>query len=75
MKILHVLPNLAPGGMERLVIQLAADATGHGDRVVVASGPGVWVDRVAAGADHVALPATSRNAGARSRRNCPARPA
>ena len=39
MRILHVLPSLSPGGMERLVIQLAADATGHGDSVVVASEP------------------------------------
>jgi glycosyltransferase involved in cell wall biosynthesis len=63
MRILHVLPSLAPGGMEQLVIQLAADATEHGDTVVVASGPGGWVDRVeAAGARYVALPATSRGA-------------
>ena len=33
MKILHVLPNLAPGGMEQLAIQLAGDAADHGDRV------------------------------------------
>jgi glycosyltransferase involved in cell wall biosynthesis len=61
MRILHVLPGLSPGGMERLVIQLAADTTGHGDSVVVASGPGAWTGEVArAGAAHVALPATSR---------------
>ena len=46
MKILHVLPSLAVGGMEQLVIRLAADAAAHGDTVVVASGPGVWVERV-----------------------------
>jgi glycosyltransferase involved in cell wall biosynthesis len=62
MRILHVLPSLAPGGMERLVIQLTADATGHGDSVVVASAPGAWVAKVEeAGAAHVALPATSRD--------------
>jgi glycosyltransferase involved in cell wall biosynthesis len=61
MRILHVLPVMAPGGMERLVLQLAADATARGDNVVVASGPGAWVEKVAqAGAAHVALPATSR---------------
>jgi glycosyltransferase involved in cell wall biosynthesis len=61
MRILHVLPSLAPGGMERLVIQLTADATVHGDGVVVASAPGAWVGKVVeAGAAHVALPATSR---------------
>jgi glycosyltransferase involved in cell wall biosynthesis len=62
-RILHVLPCLAPGGMEQLVIQLAGDATGHGDGVVVASGPGAWVERVtAAGAAHVVLPETTRRA-------------
>ena len=61
MKILHVLPSLAPGGMEHLVIQLTADATNHGDSVVVASGQGAWVGKVVeAGAVHVALPTTSR---------------
>jgi glycosyltransferase involved in cell wall biosynthesis len=61
MRILHVLPSLAPGGMERLAIQLTADATDHGDSVVVACGQGAWVGKaIAAGAAHVALPATSR---------------
>jgi glycosyltransferase involved in cell wall biosynthesis len=60
-RIVHVLPGLAAGGMEQLAIILAADAAVHGDTVVVASGPGVWVERVAqAGAVHLALPATSR---------------
>jgi glycosyltransferase involved in cell wall biosynthesis len=62
-KILHVLPDLAPGGMEQLAIQLASDATDHGDRVVIASGPGAWVAKAtAAGAEHLPLPATSRSA-------------
>ena len=61
MRILHVLPSLSPGGMERLVIQLTADATGHGDSVIVASGHGAWEEKIlAAGAVHVALPATAR---------------
>jgi glycosyltransferase involved in cell wall biosynthesis len=61
MKIVHVLPTLAPGGMERLAVQLAADAVSHGDRVLVAAGPGAWAGQVtAAGAVHIALPATSR---------------
>lgn len=56
-----MLPGLAPGGMERLVIQLAEDAARQGDRVVVASGPGAWVSSVAQiGATHLTLPATSR---------------
>ncbi len=40
MRILHVLPVMAPGGMERLVLQLAADATAHGDSV--RGGVGAW---------------------------------
>jgi glycosyltransferase involved in cell wall biosynthesis len=47
--------------MERLVIQLAADATAHGDSVAVAAGPGAWAGEVArVGAVHVELPATAR---------------
>jgi glycosyltransferase involved in cell wall biosynthesis len=62
-RIVHVLPSLAAGGMEQLAIRLAADAVEHGDSVVVASGPGVWTDRVGqAGAVYVALPATARHA-------------
>ena len=65
MRIVHVLPSLAAGGMEQLVIHLVGDAAAHGDAVVVASGPGVWVKRVVrAGAVHVALPATSRHTAA-----------
>jgi glycosyltransferase involved in cell wall biosynthesis len=62
MRILHVLPSMAPGGMEQLVIQLTADAIGHGDSVVVVSGQGAWVEKVLeTGAVHVVLPATSRD--------------
>jgi glycosyltransferase involved in cell wall biosynthesis len=63
-RILHVLPDLGIGGMQRLVIRLTADAIAHGDSVAVASGPGTWgVEQVVrAGALHVALPATSRHA-------------
>jgi len=60
-RILHVLPSLSPGGMERLAVQLAKDAIDHGDSAVVASGPGVWSEKVTSvGAEHFALPATSR---------------
>jgi len=56
-----VLPSLDAGGMEQLVILLAADATARGDSVQVASGPGAWVERVGqAGAEHIALPVTRR---------------
>jgi glycosyltransferase involved in cell wall biosynthesis len=61
-RILHVLPQLSPGGMETLVIQLAQDAVGRGDEVAVASGPGLWIPKVATvGARYVAMPATSRS--------------
>ena len=61
MRILYVLPELSPGGMENLVIQLAQDAAGRGDQVVVASGPGIWRTKVVqAGARHVSLPVTTR---------------
>jgi glycosyltransferase involved in cell wall biosynthesis len=60
-----VLPELSPGGMEKLVIQLAQDAVRRGDHVAVASGQGAWVARLTqAGARHVALPASSRRAAA-----------
>ena len=63
MRILHVLPSLERGGMEQLVIQLAADAVRHGDIVVVAAAPGAWAGRVArAGAAHAEMPATARGA-------------
>ena len=63
MKILHVLPSLAPGGMEQLAIQLAGDAAKRGDRVVIASASGAWVEKArAAGAEHFVLPITSRSA-------------
>jgi glycosyltransferase involved in cell wall biosynthesis len=49
--------------MERMAVQLARDAADQGDRVVIASGPGAWAEKVtAAGAEHVLLPATSRGA-------------
>jgi len=59
-----VLPQLSQGGMENLVIQLARDATRRGDQVAVASAPGTWLTRVSqAGAEHFALPASSRRSG------------
>ncbi len=46
-----------------MAVQLAGDAADHGDRVVIASGPGAWADKVtAAGAEHFLLPTTSRGA-------------
>ena len=50
MKILHVLPSLSPGGMERLAIQLAGDAAAPrrsrgnrlGTRSLGGQGHGSW---------------------------------
>jgi len=56
-----VLPSLAPGGMERVVIQLVEDASRHGDHVVVAAGPGDWSGRVSlAGGSYARLTDASR---------------
>lgn len=65
MRIMHVLPYLGSGGLERLVIQLVADAVAHGDAVTVVSAEGVWVEQVvSAGAVHVPIPSM------RSRSTC-----
>lgn len=67
MRILHVLPALSPGGMEKLVLQLTADAVGRGDTVLVAAAHGAWSAEVTrAGATCVTLPATSRRTSAAS---------
>jgi glycosyltransferase involved in cell wall biosynthesis len=64
-RILHVLPGMGPGGMETMVIQLAADAVARGDQVVIASARGDWVGKVTdAGARHCPLPVTGRRAAA-----------
>jgi glycosyltransferase involved in cell wall biosynthesis len=61
MRILHVLPALGPGGMEKLVLQLTADAVANGDTVLVAAAHGSWSAEVTrAGGTHIVLPATSR---------------
>ena len=39
---MHVIAIMAQGGAERLVLELAADATSRGDAVAVASGGGPW---------------------------------
>jgi len=49
--------------MERLVIELTADATAHGHSVTVAAAAGAWVSRAEqAGGEYAELPATSRGA-------------
>jgi glycosyltransferase involved in cell wall biosynthesis len=64
-RLLLVVAALRPGGAERIVTQLATDATRRGDAVLVASSGGSWVDLVrACGADHVAVPLGQRSAPA-----------
>lgn len=63
MRLLHVLSSpLDPGGMERVVIALCADAVQRGDQTLVASAPGRWVPKLeATGARHVAIPHGGRS--------------
>jgi glycosyltransferase involved in cell wall biosynthesis len=61
-RLLQVIAKLDPGGAERIVLQLAADAVRHDDQVVVASGGGAWTGRVAAvGARHEPVPLGRRS--------------
>jgi glycosyltransferase involved in cell wall biosynthesis len=61
-RILHVTPRMDPGGAERIVLQLAADASRMGHRVWVASQAGAWVGRLGeVGARHLPLPLGRRS--------------
>ncbi len=61
MRLLQVVAELRPGGAERIVIDLVADAVARDDVVVVASAGGPWVARVeAAGGAHFPLPDIDR---------------
>jgi glycosyltransferase involved in cell wall biosynthesis len=61
-RLLLVIAELRHGGAERIVVELAADASNRGDAVLVASGGGPWVERVlAAGAGHAVVPLERRS--------------
>jgi glycosyltransferase involved in cell wall biosynthesis len=63
MRLLLVIAELRHGGAERIVVELAADASRRGDAVMVASGGGPWVKRVlAVGAGHAVVPLQRRSA-------------
>ncbi|HEV8650813.1 MAG TPA: glycosyltransferase family 4 protein [Actinomycetes bacterium] len=65
MRLLLVVAAMRPGGAERIVVQLAADAVRRGDAVTVASASGPWVEQVrAAGAQHELVPLDQRSAPA-----------
>jgi glycosyltransferase involved in cell wall biosynthesis len=62
MRLLLVVAELRHGGAERIVVELAADASRRGDVVMVASSGGPWVQQVvAAGADHAVVPLERRS--------------
>ena len=62
MRVIHVIAEMDPGGAERIVVDLAADAVGMGDRVDVASAGGAWVARLEeVGAAHHQIPRTYRS--------------
>jgi glycosyltransferase involved in cell wall biosynthesis len=61
MRLLQVVAELRPGGAERIVLQLAADARRYGDTVAVASAGGPWVARLGAGVTHFGVPLRPRS--------------
>jgi glycosyltransferase involved in cell wall biosynthesis len=61
MRLLQVLSELRSGGAERIVLQLASDARGHGDTVAVASAGGPWVSRLDPGVTHFDVPLRQRS--------------
>jgi glycosyltransferase involved in cell wall biosynthesis len=62
LKLLLAISELALGGAEGVVVELAADARRRGDEVVVAAAPGPRADELRrAGAGHVKLPARGRS--------------
>jgi hypothetical protein len=52
MRLLQVVAELRPGGAERIVLELVADARRHGDKVAVASAGGSWVPRLGPAVTH-----------------------
>ncbi|WP_432524251.1 glycosyltransferase [Kineococcus sp. SYSU DK006] len=60
MRVLQVIASLEPGGAERMVVQLAADAREHGHEVAVASAGGAWVPRLGC-VPHHAVPLIARS--------------
>jgi glycosyltransferase involved in cell wall biosynthesis len=61
MRLLQVVAELRPGGAERIVLELAADASRHGDTVAVASAGGPWVARLHQAVTHFDVPLRRRS--------------
>jgi glycosyltransferase involved in cell wall biosynthesis len=61
MRLLQVVAELRPGGAERIVLELAADARRHGDTVAVASAGGPWVAQLHQDVTHFEVPLRRRS--------------
>ena len=61
MKIIHILPELEEGGVERHVLWLTEELSFRGHDVTVISSGGKMVSRLASGVNHLALPVDAKN--------------
>jgi glycosyltransferase involved in cell wall biosynthesis len=61
MRLLQVVAELRPGGAERIVLELTADACRHGDTVAVASAGGPWVAQLHRDITHFEVPLRRRS--------------
>jgi len=61
MKILHILPELEEGGVERHVLMLSAQQREEGHEVYVASAGGKLVSQLVTGVLHIRFPVHSKN--------------
>ena len=61
MKIIHILPELEEGGVERHVLWLTEELSSRGHEVAVMSSGGKMVSRLAPGVKHLALPVDVKN--------------
>ncbi|TDY65109.1 glycosyltransferase involved in cell wall biosynthesis [Aminivibrio pyruvatiphilus] len=61
MKIIHILPELEEGGVERHVLWLTEELSFRGHDVTVISSGGKMVSRLASGVNHLALPVDVKN--------------
>jgi Glycosyltransferase len=60
-KIIHILPELEEGGVERHVLWLTEELSSRGHEVTVISSGGKMVSRLAPGVNHLTLPVDAKN--------------
>jgi glycosyltransferase involved in cell wall biosynthesis len=60
-KIIHILPELEEGGVERHVLWLTEELFSRGHEVTVISSGGKMVSRLAPGVNHLTLPVDAKN--------------